>query len=173
MNLDPVDIFGETIGEPIKRVSLYFLAAVCGGWTGEIAMNVEHGEWHLFGWNEIANGFLWPLGILFSSAGPLLVGGLVFFLVAPWRLDWPWILASAGASASVLAHGEAGFGWTAWAFLNAGLAGAVWMHSAYRHARWARELTELKAENAIRNAMRGNAPACKGSGGDDEPPDDG
>lgn len=154
MNLDPIDVFGETLGEPIKRMGWYFLGMVAGGWIGEIAMDIDHGGWGLFGWSECSDVFLLPVAILFSSVGPFVVGGLLFFLVSSWRLDWPWFLAVAGASAFVVADGKGGLGWIAWACLNTGVAGAVWMHSSYRRVRWARELSELNAYNTMNHAAR-------------------
>ena len=165
MNLDPVEIFGETIGGPIKRGLLFLAAMVMGGWIGEISANIDIGEWEILGWEEIASGFIWPLGVLFSSAAPLAIIVLIVYLLASSWLEWIWCFTAAGCSAVVLHHYEAETGWIAWFSLNAGLAGLVWGHSTWRRARWARELFELNAENAMRNRMRQEESAA--------PPDDG
>lgn len=154
MNLDPVDIFGETIGGPLKRCLLFYAAAVTGGWIGECSHLVDIGEWLSIGWEHFSNGFFWPIGVLFSSAAPLLVAVFVTFLLASRWLEWIWCLTAAGVSAIVVHHYEADLGWAAWFMLNAGLTGLVWLHLTSQRARWAKELFELNAENAIRNRMR-------------------
>lgn len=153
MNLDPADIFGETIGGPIKRGLLFLLAMVMGGWIGEISANVDVSDWDILGWEEIISGLIWPLGVVLY-VGPLPVIGLVIYVFAPSWVEWIWCLVAAGTSAVVLHHYEADTGWIAWFSLNAGLAGCVWGHNTWRRARWAKELFELNAENAIRNRMR-------------------
>jgi hypothetical protein len=69
-------------------------------------------------------------------------------------LEWIWCFIAAGTSAVVVHHYQADTGWLAWFALNAGLVGVVWVHSTWRRARWAKELFELNAENAMRNRMR-------------------
>lgn len=154
MNLDPVDVFGETIGEPIKRVFLYFMGLVGGGWMGEIALNIDRGSWKVFGWYDFTDGFLTPVALLFSSAAPLLVFGLLYFLVTPWRLDWSLLPVMSGSASSVLMDRDAFVGWFAWAVLSMGLAGTVWIWGTYRKTRWARELAELSAWNSMQAAIR-------------------
>ena len=158
MNLDPVDIFGETIGGPLKRGALFFAAAVMGGWIGEYSCLVDIGEWSGIGWQQISDGFLWPLWVLLSSAAPLVIAACIVFLLASRWLEWIWCLTAAGISAIVLYQHEADIGWIAWFVLNAGIAGLVWLHMTWRRARWASELFELNAENAIRNRMRTEQP---------------
>lgn len=154
MNLDPIDIFGETIGGPIKRGFAFFFAIVVGGWMGLIASRLERGRWNFFDMSDFIDCFALPLAMLFSSAGPLVVIGALLFLIAPWRLDWMFFGVVVCGTAFVLVEEEAGLGWAAAAALNAGLAGAVWMYASYRQAKWANELSELRAYNSLRNAMR-------------------
>jgi hypothetical protein len=158
MDLDPVDIFGETIGGPIKRGLLFLAAMVAGGWIGEISAEIDAGGWGILGWYEIGMGFIWPLGVLFSSAAPLAVVLLVVYVITTSWAEWIWCAVAAGTSAVVLHFYAAGTGWLAWFALNAGLAGVVWVHLTWRRARWAKELCELNAENAIRNRMRQEKP---------------
>lgn len=153
MNLDPVDIFGETIGGPIKRGLLCLAAMVMGGWIGEISANVDAGRWDVLGWEEIISGLIWPLGVVLY-VGPLPVIALIIYVFAPSWLAWIWCFIAAGTSAVVVHHYEADTGWLAWFALNAGLVGVVWVQSTWRRARWAKELFELNAENAMRNRMR-------------------
>jgi hypothetical protein len=154
MNLDPVDVFGETLAQPFKRSLLFALALFTGGWVGEISMNVNFGDWKVFGWNEFSDGFLWPIAMLFSSAGILLVPGFLVFVMSSWRLDWMWFLAAAGTSAFVLVDGEADSGWFAWTVLNTGLAGMVWLNAAWQKARWSQDMAELSAHNSLQRALR-------------------
>lgn len=170
MNLEPADILLETIGGPIKRGLLFLTAMIMGGWIGEISVNVDAGRWDVLGWSEIATGFVWPLGVLFSSAAPLVIIVLIVYLFASSWLEWIWCFTAAGSSAVVLHHYEADTGWIAWFSLNAGLAGCVWGHNTWRRARWAKELFELNAENAIRNRMRQEEWADQP---EDEVPEDG
>ncbi len=151
MNLDPVDIFGETIGTPLKRGFLFLLAMVVGAWIGEISANIDAGEWEIIGWSEIAAGFIWPLGVLLSSAAPLVVIALIVYVLSSSWLEWIWCAVAAGTSAVVVHHYEADIGWAACFCLNAGLAGFVWAHTTWRRARWAKALFELNSGNAIRN----------------------
>jgi hypothetical protein len=171
MNLDPVDIFGETIGGPIKRGLLFLLAMVMGGWIGEISANIDAGSWEILGWEEIISGLIWPLGVVLY-VGPLPVVGLIIYVFAPSWLEWIWCFIAAGTSAVVVHHYEADTGWLAWFALNAGLVGVVWVHTTWRRARWAKELFELNAENAIRNRMRQEELADEPEDGpeDDEEP---
>ncbi|MCU0749437.1 MAG: hypothetical protein MUF13_07830 [Akkermansiaceae bacterium] len=154
MNLDPIDIFGETIGAPIKRGFTYFMAIVVGGWFAVIANRLERLRWDLFDIFDFIDGFTLPLAMLFTSAGPLVVAGALVFLMTSWRLDWMFFGVVVCSCAFVLIEEEAGLGWLAAAALNAGLAGAVWMYASYRKAKWANELSELRAYNSLRNAMR-------------------
>lgn len=154
MSLDPIDIFGETIGGPIKRGFAFFFAIVVGGWIGLIANRLERGRWNFFDISDFIDCSVLPLAMLFSSAGPLVVMGALVFLLTSWRLDWMFVGVVACSCAFVLVEEEAGLGWVAAAALNAGLAGAVWMHASYRQAKWANELSELRAYNSLRNAMR-------------------
>ena len=154
MNLDPVDVFGETIGEPLKRVALYFLGIVAGGWMGEIALNIDHGRWKVFGWYDFTDGFMTPLLLLFSSAAPLVVFGLLYFLITPWRLDWSLLPVVVGSAAFSLVDSDAFVGWFAWAALSIGLGGTIWIWGTYQKARWAQELAELSAHNSMQAAIR-------------------
>jgi hypothetical protein len=156
MNLDPLDVFGETLAQPFKRSLLFALALFTGGWVGEISMNVNYGDWGVFGWNEFSDGFLWPIDMLFSSAGILLIPGFLIYVMSSWRLDWMWFVAAAGTSAFVLVDGEADSGWIAWTVLNTGLAGMVWLHATWQKARWAQDMAELSAYNSLQRALREN-----------------
>lgn len=154
MNLDPVDVFGETIGEPLKRLILFLLGVIVGGWMGEMAVNIDQAHWMFFGWNEFAMGFLTPVKLLFSSAGPLVVFGLLYFLVTPWRLNWSLLPVMSGCASAELVDRDASVGWIAWAVLTIGMAGAIWLWNTYQKTRWAKELSELRAYNSMQAAIR-------------------
>jgi hypothetical protein len=154
MNLDPVDVFGETIGEPFKRVVLYFFGVIAGGWLGSMALNIDHGKWMFFRWNDFAMGFLTPVKLLFSSAGPLVVFGLLFFMLTPWRLNWSLLPVMVGSASAELVGHDATIGWIAWAVLSIGMAGAIWLWNTYQTTRWAKELSELRAYNSMQAAIR-------------------
>jgi hypothetical protein len=154
MNLDPVDIFGETIGEPLKRVAVYFLGIVGGGWMGEIALNIDHGHWMVLGWNDFISGFMTPLSLLATSAAPLVVIGLLYFVLTPWRLDWSLLPVMVGSAAFSLVDRDAFVGWIAWAVLSIGLSGTIWIWGTYQKARWAKELSELRAYNSMQATIR-------------------
>jgi signal transduction histidine kinase len=156
MNLDPLDIFSETIAQPLKRLVLFYLAMITGGWIGGISLNVDAAKWQIFGLREFANGFMLPFAMFLSSAAVLMVPAFLFFIVSSWRLAWIWFIVAAASSVFMLVDREASIGWIAWVVLNTGLAGMVWTHDAWQKARWSQSLAELNAYNSLQRVIREN-----------------
>lgn len=166
MNLDPLDIFSETIAQPIKRLLLFYLAMITGGWIGEISLNVDRGNWRIFGLRDFTDGLMLPLAMFLSSAALLMIPAFIFFVLSSWRLAWIWFIIAAASSVFRLVDRETTVGWVAWIVLNTGLAGMVWTHDAWQKARWSQSLAELNAHNSLQRAIRESEAAQDRESGD-------
>lgn len=158
MNLDPLDIFGETIFSPILRAVAFFFALVLGAWLGGLACFVDdfiQGYGHRPDFAGVLLAFLYPLRLLLSSAAILVVGGLLLFVFLPAHHEKLLALAVLGSSAFFLHDAEAtGIGWAVWVSLNLGIVGAIVTVTIYRRNRWVVGLAELRAANALERRSR-------------------
>ena len=147
--MDPIDLFGESVGRLLRRVGLFASAMVVGRMVAETAGKFYDGLLSPGDFSGIlGEGFGWILGSLFSSIGPIVVGLLCVFVMSSWAAYWWWVATVVLVSANALASGPSKPSeWLVWWLLHGMIGTGVWFLKAWQTNRWARELVEVQAEN--------------------------
>ncbi|RYD41218.1 MAG: hypothetical protein EOP85_13035 [Verrucomicrobiaceae bacterium] len=163
MQLDFEDILAGSVGRILLLILFLVSSILMGGIVGGIAWAAgRHGldpfqmvEGMLWGPLLLINLWLIPNAFFVVSmlvyllvndefshtAWGIIVGFESLFVMLGWGLRFP------STNDTVIA-------WTCWAVLLVMVETGIWLHRQMRINRWAREMAELSAENAMRRAER-------------------
>ncbi|MEK7953523.1 hypothetical protein [Luteolibacter soli] len=155
--MDPVDIFGETLWQWIKRIFLYLSSMVLGGSLGEVIGSLSgifRGKVPEIATlsRDFLQGPEWIIGSILSSMGIPLIALLCVFVITSWSPYWWWFTGVAMVSSLVIFDDSGAARWGVWLVIMITLAVAVQWLKFWHRNRWAAELAALGAENAVRRA---------------------
>ena len=168
MQLDVEDVFAGVFGSMLGRALCFVLAVWTGCLIGAAGLTV--GGIAAAGRFPPAalRGYLGHAPLLLVSMWgvlnvPFLLFSFIYFIrseLLGWRA-WGWVIAlqsltvMAGWAKSELHGGlPLAAGWLAWLVLLVMVEAGVWLVFQMARNRWARQLAELRAENARRSAER-------------------
>ncbi len=164
MQLDFEDIMASAFGR-ILVIALFFVSAVwLGSLIGGLACHLGHDRHH--GLPDPGAIFMAPLlqiNLWIVPNVAFLAIMMVYVFVgdgighAAWGVivGFESLFVMLGWGLHLEEMRDVIIAWSCWLVLLVMAETGVWLHRQMRRNRWAREMMELRAENAMRNAERG------------------